>query len=83
MQMTPARDLACEAGRLVIVNLQKTEKDSEAWMVLRGKIDDVMYGIMKKLELRIPVGRDREEATLDTISCLSFVGRAENGIGRR
>lgn len=55
MQMCPARDLPCQAGRMVIVNLQETEKDEEAWMVLRGKIDDVMYGVMKKLHLPIPV----------------------------
>ena len=30
-------------------------KDDEAWLALHGRIDDVMYGIMSKLEVPIPV----------------------------
>jgi len=55
MQMCPARDLPCDADKMVIVNLQPTIMDDEAWMVVRSKIDDVLYGVMRALEIPIPV----------------------------
>mmetsp|Transcript_45028 Transcript_45028/g.101656 ORF Transcript_45028/g.101656 Transcript_45028/m.101656 type:complete len:225 (+) Transcript_45028:427-1101(+) len=50
MQMTPARDWPCEAGRMVIVNLQPTVKDAEAKLVIRAPIDTVMRGLVQGLE---------------------------------
>lgn len=55
MQMQPASELPCEAGRMVIVNLQPTQKDDEAWMVMRARLDDVMFALMAKLRIPIPV----------------------------
>lgn len=55
LQMCPARDLPCQADKMVIVNLQPTVKDEEAWLVVRAKIDDIMYGVMKTLDIPIPV----------------------------
>lgn len=57
MQMRPARDLPCQAAKMVIVNLQPTVRDKKAWLTLRAKTDDVMYGVMKALQLPIPVSR--------------------------
>lgn len=55
MQMCPARELPCEAGRMAILNLQETVKDDEAWLVLRGRIDDIMWAVMRRLGIPIPV----------------------------
>lgn len=55
MQMCPARDLPCQAGKMALVNLQPTVRDDEAWVVVRAKIDDVMWGVMQALKIPIPV----------------------------
>lgn len=55
MQMAPARELPCEAGRMVIVNLQPTEYDADCYLNVRARIDDVLHGLMRELGLRIPV----------------------------
>ena len=55
LQMSPAGDWPCEAGKMVIVNLQETVKDEDACLVIRARADDVMYELMKELKLPIPV----------------------------
>jgi hypothetical protein len=45
---------------MVIVNLQATEMDDEAWLVLHARLDDVLFGVMRLLQVPIPVWERRE-----------------------
>jgi NAD+-dependent protein deacetylase sirtuin 6 len=62
MQMSPARELPLDppAGRVALVNLQPTEMDDECHLVVRARIDDVLYGVVKALGLRVPEYERRE-----------------------
>jgi hypothetical protein len=62
LQMMPAGELPCQAGRMAIVNLQATVMDEDAWLVLHGRIDDVMHAVMARLAIPIPVGDCHHEA---------------------
>lgn len=44
----------CAGGRLVIVNLQKTPKDKKAALLIRGRADEVMRAVMRRLQIHIP-----------------------------
>jgi NAD-dependent SIR2 family protein deacetylase len=59
LKVTPACDLPRltlkNNGKLVIVNLQKTPLDPHADMRLFAKIDKVMLGLMKELDIEIPM----------------------------
>jgi hypothetical protein len=63
MQMVPASELPCEAGRMAIINLQPTQRDDEAWLVMRARLDDVMFRLMSRLKIPIPV-RPRLDSTV-------------------
>lgn len=58
LQITPACNLPLKSirggGKMVIVNLQKTPKDKKASLVIRGRVDKVIAGVMDFLNLRIP-----------------------------
>lgn len=58
LQITPACNLPLKTlrggGKLVIVNLQQTPKDKKASLVIHGKVDKVIAGVMQFLNLRIP-----------------------------
>ncbi|KAJ7523565.1 hypothetical protein O6H91_18G054200 [Diphasiastrum complanatum] len=58
LQITPACNLPLKAlrsgGKLVIVNLQGTPKDKKATLLIHGRVDEVMAGVMKHLQRRIP-----------------------------
>ncbi|XP_020264390.1 NAD-dependent protein deacetylase SRT1 [Asparagus officinalis] len=58
LQITPACNLPLKAirggGKIVIVNLQKTPKDKKASLVIHGRVDKVIAGVMHFLNLRIP-----------------------------
>ncbi|KAH9607196.1 hypothetical protein KSS87_021262 [Heliosperma pusillum] len=58
LQITPACNLPLKClrggGKIVIVNLQKTPKDTKASMVIRGLVDKVISGVMNNLNLCIP-----------------------------
>lgn len=41
-------------GKLVIVNLQPTPIDHLAYLRINAKVDDVMEGVMQRLDLEIP-----------------------------
>lgn len=41
-------------GKLVIINLQATPKDKKASLVVHGKADEVMQGVMAHLAVPIP-----------------------------
>jgi hypothetical protein len=57
MQMVPARDMPLLADKCVIVNLQKTCKDSEATMVIHSQVDTVLSGVIERFNLRFPIYR--------------------------
>ncbi|MCO5577463.1 hypothetical protein L7F22_031295 [Adiantum nelumboides] len=54
----PACNLPLKAvrggGKMVIVNLQATPKDKKAALVIHARVDEVIAGIMKILDLSIP-----------------------------
>eukprot|EP00268_Persea_americana_P049846 TRINITY_DN5373_c0_g2_i2.p1 TRINITY_DN5373_c0_g2~~TRINITY_DN5373_c0_g2_i2.p1 ORF type:complete len:340 (-),score=69.05 TRINITY_DN5373_c0_g2_i2:67-1086(-) len=58
LQITPACNLPLKSlrggGKLVIVNLQQTPKDKKASLVIHGKVDKVIAGVMDFLNLQIP-----------------------------
>ncbi|KAH6778612.1 sirtuin 1 [Perilla frutescens var. frutescens] len=58
LQITPACNLPLKClkggGKIVIVNLQKTPKDKKASLVMHGRVDKVMTGVMDMLSMRIP-----------------------------
>ncbi|XP_074320127.1 NAD-dependent protein deacetylase SRT1 [Silene latifolia] len=58
LQITPACNLPLKClrggGKIVIVNLQKTPKDTKASLVIRGRVDKVISGVMDSLNLCIP-----------------------------
>ena len=41
-------------GKVVMINLQKTPRDSVASMVIHERVDKVMAMVMQKLQLPIP-----------------------------
>lgn len=41
-------------GKLVIINLQATPKDKKASLVIHGRADEVMRGVMANLAMSIP-----------------------------
>ena len=57
MEITPACNLPLKAvrkgGKMAIVNLQKTPKDSKAALVIRARVDDVMSRVMRMLGMEI------------------------------
>ena len=59
LQITPSCNLPDKTvrggkGALAIVNLQATPKDKKAKLVIHAKTDDVMSGVMRHLNLKIP-----------------------------
>ncbi|XP_041996275.1 NAD-dependent protein deacetylase SRT1-like [Salvia splendens] len=58
LQITPACNLPLKClkggGKIIIVNLQKTPKDKKASLVIHGRVDEVMTGVMGMLNMRIP-----------------------------
>ncbi|KAK1310380.1 NAD-dependent protein deacetylase SRT1 [Acorus calamus] len=58
LQITPACNLPLRCirggGRVVIVNLQQTPKDKKASLVINGRVDMVMAGVMQYLNMKIP-----------------------------
>ncbi|CAA0832467.1 NAD-dependent protein deacetylase SRT1 [Striga hermonthica] len=58
LQITPACNLPLKClkggGKIVIVNLQKTPKDKKASLVIHGRVDKVITGVMNMLNMRIP-----------------------------
>jgi len=64
LQITPSCDIPLKTitktnkkkrkGKLVIVNLQETEKDRYASVLIHAKVDVVMRGVMHRLKLKIP-----------------------------
>ncbi|KAM4071290.1 hypothetical protein ACB094_11G051100 [Castanea mollissima] len=58
LQITPACDLPFQTlrggGRVIIVNLQQTPKDKKASLVIHGRVDKVIAGVMHDLNLQIP-----------------------------
>ncbi|KAL9147197.1 hypothetical protein ABFS82_13G157900 [Erythranthe guttata] len=58
LQITPACNLPLKClkggGKIVIVNLQKTPKDKKASLVMHGRVDKVITGVMSLLNTRIP-----------------------------
>ncbi|KAL3821128.1 hypothetical protein ACJIZ3_007033 [Penstemon smallii] len=58
LQITPACNLPLKClkggGKIVIVNLQKTPKDKKASLVIHGRADKVIAGVMNSLNMRIP-----------------------------
>jgi NAD-dependent SIR2 family protein deacetylase len=58
LRVTPAADIPKtvfdNAGKLVIVNLQKTPLDAYAALKINAKCDDVIERLMKKLNMEIP-----------------------------
>lgn len=58
LRVSPANEIprivAKKKGRLVICNLQKTPLDSKASLSIHSFCDDMMYGLMLRLDLPIP-----------------------------
>ena len=58
LRVSPAneipRNVARNKGRLVICNLQKTPLDSKASLLIHAFCDDIMYGLMQRLDMPIP-----------------------------
>ncbi|XP_062169613.1 NAD-dependent protein deacetylase SRT1 isoform X2 [Alnus glutinosa] len=58
LQITPACNLPLKSlrggGKIVIVNLQKTPKDKKASIVIHGRVDKVVAGVMDLLNRQIP-----------------------------
>lgn len=55
----------CAGGKLVIINLQATPKDSKAHLLMHGRVDKVMRLVMEFLDETIPayVREDRVAIT--------------------
>eukprot|EP00455_Lapot_gusevi_P044034 TRINITY_DN5446_c0_g1_i4.p1 TRINITY_DN5446_c0_g1~~TRINITY_DN5446_c0_g1_i4.p1 ORF type:complete len:308 (-),score=57.19 TRINITY_DN5446_c0_g1_i4:107-1003(-) len=66
LRVTPAAELpelvATRGKKLVVVNLQGTPLDDVAELRINAKCDDVMRGLMQRLELPIPEFRLRRRA---------------------
>ncbi|KAL5706062.1 NAD(+)--protein-arginine ADP-ribosyltransferase [Ranunculus cassubicifolius] len=58
LQITPACNLPLRSirggGKMVIVNLQNTPKDKKASLVIHGRTDEVIAGVINLLNLKIP-----------------------------
>ncbi|KAH7315095.1 hypothetical protein KP509_21G033800 [Ceratopteris richardii] len=58
LQITPACNLPLRTvrggGKMVIINLQATPKDKKAALVIRGRVDEVIAGAMRRLDYAIP-----------------------------
>ncbi|XP_077222521.1 sirtuin 1 isoform X2 [Tasmannia lanceolata] len=58
LQITPACNLPLKSirggGKFVIVNLQQTPKDKKASLVIHGRVDKVISGVLHFLNLKIP-----------------------------
>eukprot|EP00795_Rhopilema_esculentum_P001642 gene1642-16109_t len=57
LRVSPANEIprnVARHGKLVICNLQKTPLDSKATLLIHAFCDDVMIGLMQRLELPIP-----------------------------
>lgn len=52
LRIQPAASLPLMAKRMVIVNLQVTPYDQDAALVIRGRVDEVMEGVMQHLGYR-------------------------------
>lgn len=51
LRIEPAGSLPTYAKKFVIINMQETPYDSQADLVIRGRVDDVMQGVMEHLGL--------------------------------
>ena len=65
LKVTPAADLpvmCVEAGtgELVICNLQRTPKDSQASVLVRGRTDEVLLGVLRELGVELVPHRDHK-----------------------
>ncbi|KAL3132439.1 hypothetical protein ABBQ32_008995 [Trebouxia sp. C0010 RCD-2024] len=58
LQITPACNIPLKTtkagGKLVIINLQKTPKDSKADLVIHAKCDEIMQQVMAQLRIPLP-----------------------------
>ena len=59
LRIEPAGSLPAKARRFIIVNLQKTPKDSAAALVVRTRVDTVMAEIMRELLGMVPDAEGR------------------------
>jgi len=59
LRVTPASELPLvtleHSGKMVIVNLQATEKDSQATLKVNSYCDDIMRAVMDKLNITVPL----------------------------
>ena len=51
LRIEPAGSLPTYAKKFVIINMQETPYDSQADLVIRGRVDDVMQEVMEELSL--------------------------------
>ncbi|CAM9543974.1 unnamed protein product [Ascophyllum nodosum] len=75
LQISPSKDLPAQAETMAIVNLQKTAKDRRSAVVIRAKIDTVMFHVMKCLGIPIPVYRRVENMVVSHTRTLLSGGR--------
>eukprot|EP00743_Colponemidia_sp_Colp-15_P008512 GILK01009259.1.p1 GENE.GILK01009259.1~~GILK01009259.1.p1 ORF type:complete len:530 (+),score=86.20 GILK01009259.1:37-1590(+) len=59
LQINPARNLPLRTlkrqGKFVIINLQKTPHEKRASLCIHGKVDEVLAGVVQRLNLAIPI----------------------------
>ena len=77
LRVSPAneipRNVARNEGKLVIGNLQKTPLDSKAALTINAFCDDIMVGLMQRLEMSIPKWELIRRVKL-TVNCLERPG---------
>eukprot|EP01084_Bolivina_argentea_P119263 211477_1 len=87
LSVTPARDYAVDVaknkgGVLCIVNIQKTDVDKHAKLIIHGKTDEIMKQVMKKLGLEIAEWRLQRYIKIDVVeNTINITGIARDGIG--
>jgi len=67
LRIEPAGSLPSLAKKFVIVNLQETPYDSEAALVIRARVDDVMNALMEQIGLV-----DWEDDVLPPVEIVSY-----------
>ena len=70
LRVTPAADIPAgvitRGGKLVICNLQKTPLNPTCALEIHAKTDDLMSGVMQRLELQIPPFKLKRCVAMDT-----------------
>jgi len=65
LRVTPASELPLvtleNGGKMVIINLQKTEKDLQATLKINGYCDDIMKTVMENIKLHVPLYEPRHD----------------------